>query len=390
MANQVIQCPRPLLDGLIAAIQASTFVQHGRFILQLLGSKDGFNAICGAVQDDRLALTDDDRLTFVLLITSESQPDTNYQPLALPDDLVSEQIDLLADALAAVDGVNGHDWMAFAEFLDAAKREPNRCPLPHRRRRPANDDEARLCRLAEEIEARHATRLQAFDKGLAAFRAQALRSGLTSSLRAHVTESDVDSGAHDERKRALAASVALNMSLLNSAQHEFGTQHCVHPQNLRSLFRHAAIDEAWRYDGCLWREGEPEADAGLSAALPAAHVDRAMDAFCAAFDRRLLARCHATVRAALGATEFFKIRPFPRLNDRVAELVFAALIDEVTAAPLPIMPAICRRRDEFAKALAAADGETAEFADVALRAVEDALAIGNEWLAALERERPAA
>lgn len=413
MANQIIHCPAALLVLLRSAVDKMDHGPLRKVRFDTLGDTAGLRSIVVKIGDHRLVSVSASRgPTFVLWLTDEPQPDPDYQPLPLPEDMVIEMIDLLSEAIPTL-GMDGHDAMWLAEVLEEAKTAPNRCPIAHAPRNPENDYEKRLVATAATLQSGLAPALARFDAEMRQFRDRALRSGFNATIQwlsaqariADAVRQEVSDGAVRltldpeladwTRMTALLQHIAADRTTLDlaregSAIFEFGAEHCTHPTLLTRLYRRLDVHGTWMDDECLWRDRPPEPDPDLPSPISAEHVWPSMHAFSPAFDRRMLARCHPLLRAAIAAAEYSRIQPLLRGNRQLCELLFIATLEEKTATPLPLLIPVRRRRAEWTHALKAAAGQQKPdaLAELSLSLARDALRFGHRILDELDREYP--
>jgi hypothetical protein len=402
MANQIFACPPDLLQSLIAAINARADQPLGEVSFHLLGSMKGFDEICIHIDDPRLVFStgaQGARRTFALLLTSKQNPDPSYQPLPLPDELAGEMIDRLVQALPELPGLEGHQYMELAELCAEAMTAPNRAPLRHKPRAPMAEYEERLRAQALALQERLAPRLDTFDREMKCFRARALCSGLSATIRSLATEGPVIDALNLQRiaphryhlasgraarekllacrRRAAADRLTLDAARARSSPYEFGgVMPCSSQAVYIGLARSAGADQCQENGTVYWRTGAPKREPGLPRAVPADTLFRARCELDSAFDRHLLASAHPLVRTALYAAELTRLQPLERNNGRFIELIVAAMIEVETTAPLPVMLTLYRRRKEFRAALSAVvehrqvEALLATLIDLALDAIE--------------------
>lgn len=402
MANQIITCPPDLLRALIAAINARADQPLGEASFHLLGSMNGFDEVCIHLGDPRLVFSTSAqgaRRTFALLLTSRHDADPGYQPVPLPDDLAGEMIDRLVQALPDFPGLEGHQYMELAELCAAAKTAPNRAPLRQTQRAPRAEYEERLHAQSMTLQDRLAPQLDAFDRELEGFRARALCSGLAATIRSLATEGPVIDALNLKhvaphryqlapgraaqrkllacRRRAAVDRLTLEAARARSSPCEFGgVMPCSSQAVYMGLARGAGADQYRENGAVYWRTGAPKREPGLPRAVPADTLFRARCELDSAFDRHLLASVHPLVRTVLFAAELARLQLLERNNGLFIELMVATMIEVETAAPLPVMLALHRRRKEFRAALSAAgehgqiEALLATLIDLALDAID--------------------
>jgi hypothetical protein len=410
MANQIITCPPLLFRSLIAALDAQRQQEVRRLRFDLLGGMHGFDAVCVHAIDPRLALSTRapaESRVFVLLLTCAQNPAPSYQPLPLPDDLVVEMLDRLMQTLPDLPDLEGHERLALAALLLEAQVAPNRAPLRHAPRAPENDYEARLLASAIELEAHRTSRLGILDAELAAFRGRALYSGLAATIRSLSAEAPVVNALNLQssgtnrfrlcggrtaqrrleacRRRAATDRLTLGSARAASATHEFAAM----PSTSRSVYlmiaRGIGVERNWRADTGIWRTRAPRRERGLTPPIPTDALFTAMRLFDEAFDWHLLAHAHPLVRAALVAVETARLQPLAWSNRRFIDLMTTAAIEGGTAAPLPFLLALHRRRREFQAALSMAveQGRLDLLLDTLIGLASDAIMIGDRIIDAV-------
>ena len=410
MANQIIACPPTLLRSLVAAIDAERRPAVGGLRFELLGGLHGFDAVCFHADDPRLVLSTSahaEPRVFVLLLTCEQSPSPTYQPLPLPDDLAIEMLDRLIRAAPELPDLEGHERLALADLLLAAQAAANRAPLRHAPRGPENEYEERILASAIELETCCATRLGSFDGALAAFRGRALQSGLASTLRSLSAQGPVIdaltlqpagtdrfrlSGGRRARRRLAACRrradadrLTLDSARAASAACEFAAMPCTGRSVYLHVARGSGNDRNWRAESGIWRTGTPRRERGLPRPVPTEALFTAMRLFDGAFDWHLLANAHPLVRTALVASELARLQPLSRDNGRFIVLMVTAALEEFTAGPLPVLPALHRQRGAFAAALSAAveHGQLAPILDTLIDLASVAIGIGDRIIQAV-------
>jgi hypothetical protein len=401
---------------LLAALQSNMWYQQadeGILRFNPLGTYKSARAYTIQVKDPRLwvsANVAEGTEFSVLLLTAEADLDPACQPMPLPQALVVEFLDHVVTELAAVADLKGHDLLALAAAVEDAKKASNMVPFAWLGRAPAQSYEQTLCDSAARAQARLSSRLARFDKAYATLRDGALSNGHTPVLRILGTQGgvadalDLKPGKSPKKfsmsddidlidlfqhqRRAAAESRAFDLLLSGNKVREFPAVVALTPDRLRWFYRLVRQSTAANSLHLIWRDTEHAIGSAISPTVPVEEIEMALEQFCAAFDRHLMAGIHPVVRSALALIEMIRIQPFPSDNARMVRLFFVAVSDSLGLWALPLPLALHRQRHALQTMLegTAATGSPDELIDFILTTCEQAVVAGAEMLKVIGAE----
>lgn len=361
MATQIIRCPADLLQELWEGHASRPANSRSVISLEPLTNDRRCRAIMVAVDDPRLTWDDwpwHGHQVFVVLLTSDPQPDDRFAPRPLPDDMVAPIIDALAEQTGAY--LTGHAWMDLATLLERAKTMPNDLPLAQVRRAPRSRFERKLVEAAVRLQKRWSPELKSLQANIAAYGADLLRSNVGALVDSLSTEGGVvdlmnlETGDRPGLWRIGSKDPGLCQALMKEIDKAkrirntgwwVASELCpysVVPRSplssfhVRELYRGGFAHPGTDYDAPLWRR-EGFKGCEFPVRVPAAGIEAALSRFVAAFDRQLFASIDPIITAALAMFHLCRIEPVGRRDRDAALLLFYTLLREAGLPPMPVL-----------------------------------------------------
>jgi hypothetical protein len=414
MATQLIHVPQHVIDALLP-LQRTWFPDlDGRPRITFEQVTDGSESAVAVVVHDPMLSWDHWPLhgdeVFVLLLTSQREPDRDYLPRPLPDDLLEPVIEAVMDALHG--RLEGHDVVELYGILHAARQQPNALPLPPFVRRPGNRYERRVRETALILQRRFAPALQDLQEAIASYGDALLHSGLGQVISDLSTEGaladrlSLKPGSVDgclELDRNSPVSIAM---LLDEIGQVRGVRNAVNwvleeldPYFLRprydlsafhvaQMYRHAFGEIGPYQHSPLWRRKDPTSSE-FPFTVPAVGIEPVMLRFAAAFDRRLLADVDPLIKGVLALHHLLRIQPFGRSDRQVGEVLLYVLLRQGGLPPMPLLLIGDRLYWQHAHmiAIAAEQKQCDCLVETMIAAVWQALFLGWPMMARLCEER---
>lgn len=414
MATQLIHAPQHIIDAFLS-LQRTWFPDlDGRpritFDQVPAGQSD---AVAVVVHDPELSWDHwplHGSEVFVLLLTSQRNPDREYLPRVLPDDLLVPLIESVMEGLHG--RLEGHDALELYSILDAARDQPNALPLPPLVRRPRNRYERRLRETALILQRRFAPALDDLQEAIVIYGDMLLQTGLGQiigdlstegaladrlSLKPGAAEGCLEperndpvsiASLQDEIGQARGVRNAVNWVLEELAPYTLRSRYDLSAFHVAQIYRHAFTDIGPHHQSPLWRRKDPKSTE-FPFAVPAVGIEQVMLRFAAAFDQRLLADVHPLIKGVLALHHLLRIAPFGRCDRNVGELLLHVLMRQGGLPPMPLLLVGYRLYWEHAHmiAVAAEQNQCDCLVETMIAAVWDGIMLGWQMAAPLREER---
>jgi Fic/DOC family len=411
MASQIIVMPPALLNSVLDHPETPRMIAFGS---RGLHTKVSSLATAGRVlriEIDRLdhcpevsnRLSDD---VFAFLLTSSPTPEALPEPL--PDALVQRLLDDVMAAVTELRHLTGHDKVAIAAAIQAARATPNTLTrLPARQ--PSDATETEHLQQATESQARLQPALEALDGKLAAYGEAVRKAGVETSIARLGLQADLGAllqldpveggflprlmsrhryGDFKQLWWAMVDRLAAFQSALDAIRQagrkgsNWLDSSTLLP--LQATLMNGLIEP--RRCGC-YRTGRmiiqsPFNGARHDLAVPAEEVSGAMDTFTRCYDGRLWRNLHPLLRAGLAHCELVRVHGVSDGNGRLARLVLLTMLIEDRVPALPLEVIFYWNRKAYIKRTDAAvrKADLLAFLQWLIKAVETSVELGWHFM----------